>query len=39
MMQAWLGRKAWETEWSDELWDSSQDIYTLEDGEAVNAPR
>jgi hypothetical protein len=27
------------TEWSDELWDSSQDIYTLEDGEAVNAPR
>jgi hypothetical protein len=28
-----------ETEWSDELRDSSQDIYTLEDGEAVNAPR
>jgi hypothetical protein len=27
------------TEWPDELRDSSQDIYTLEDGEAVNAPR
>jgi hypothetical protein len=28
-----------ETEWSDELQDSSQDIYTLEDGQAVNAPQ
>jgi hypothetical protein len=28
-----------ETEWSDELQDSNQDIYTLKDGEAVNAPR
>jgi hypothetical protein len=28
-----------EAEWFDELRDSSQDIYTLEDGEAVNAPR
>jgi hypothetical protein len=28
-----------EAEWSDELQDSSQDIYTLEDGEAVNASR
>jgi hypothetical protein len=26
-------------EWSDELSDSRQDIYTLEDGQAVNAPR
>jgi hypothetical protein len=26
-------------EWSDELRDSRQDIYTLEDGQAVNAPR
>ncbi len=28
-----------ETEWPDELQDSSQDIYTLGNGEAVNAPR
>jgi hypothetical protein len=34
---AWA--KGVETEWSDELRDSSQDIYTLEDGQAVNAPR
>jgi hypothetical protein len=26
-------------EWSAELRDSRQDIYTLEDGQAVNAPR
>ena len=26
-------------EWADELKDSRQDIYTLEDGQAVNAPR
>ena len=26
-------------EWSDGLQDSSQDIYTLEDGQPVNAPR
>jgi hypothetical protein len=26
-------------EWSDELQDSRQDIYTLEDGQSVNAPR
>jgi hypothetical protein len=26
-------------EWLDELRDSRQDIYTLEDGEAVDAPR
>lgn len=26
-------------EWSDELQDSRQDIYTLEDGRPVNAPR
>ncbi|MBZ5632863.1 MAG: hypothetical protein LAO55_07005 [Acidobacteriia bacterium] len=26
-------------EWSDELRDSRQDIYTLEDGQSVNAPR
>ncbi|MBZ5634886.1 MAG: hypothetical protein LAO55_17325 [Acidobacteriia bacterium] len=26
-------------EWSDELRDSRQDIYTLEDGQPVNAPR
>lgn len=26
-------------EWSDELQDSRQDIYTLEDGQPVNAPR
>jgi hypothetical protein len=26
-------------EWSEELQDSRQDIYTLEDGQAVNAPR
>ncbi|HXA66857.1 MAG TPA: hypothetical protein VNV82_16985 [Bryobacteraceae bacterium] len=25
--------------WSDELQDSQQDIYTLEDGQPVNAPR
>jgi len=25
--------------WSDELRDSRQDIYTLEDGQPVNAPR
>ena len=26
-------------EWVDELGDTRQDIYTLEDGQAVNAPR
>jgi hypothetical protein len=26
-------------EWSDELLDLRQDIYTLEDGQPVNAPR
>ena len=26
-------------EWSDQLADARQDIYTLEDGQAVNAPR
>lgn len=26
-------------EWADELQDSRQDIYTLEDGQPVNAPR
>jgi hypothetical protein len=26
-------------EWSDELRDSRQDLYTLEDGQPVNAPR
>ncbi len=26
-------------EWSEDLRDSRQDIYTLEDGRAVNAPR
>ena len=26
-------------EWSEELGDSRQDIYNLEDGEAVDAPR
>jgi hypothetical protein len=26
-------------EWRDELQDSRQDVYTLEDGQAVNAPR
>ena len=26
-------------EWSDELSDPNQDIYTLDDGQAVNAPR
>lgn len=26
-------------EWSDELTDTKQDIYTLEDGRPVNAPR
>jgi hypothetical protein len=26
-------------EWSDELQDSRQDIYTLEDGQPVNGPR
>jgi hypothetical protein len=26
-------------EWSEELQDSRQDIYSLEDGQAVNAPR
>ena len=34
---------AWERgtagEWVDELRDSRQDIYTLEDGQPVNAPR
>lgn len=28
-----------EKEWLDELQDSRQDIYSLEDGQAVNAPR
>jgi hypothetical protein len=27
------------SEWSEELSDSKQDIYTLDDGEPVNAPR
>jgi hypothetical protein len=27
------------TEWLDELRDARQDVYTLEDGQAVNAPR
>jgi hypothetical protein len=26
-------------EWLDELQDARQDVYTLEDGQAVNAPR
>jgi len=26
-------------EWSDELRDSRQDIYTLDDGQPLNAPR
>jgi len=26
-------------EWADELRDSRQDIYTLEDGQPANAPR
>ena len=26
-------------EWADELQDSRQDLYTLEDGQPVNAPR
>jgi hypothetical protein len=26
-------------QWADELGDSRQDIYTLEDGQPVNAPR
>jgi hypothetical protein len=26
-------------EWLDELRDARQDVYTLEDGQAVNAPR
>ncbi len=26
-------------EWSDELRDSRQDLYTLDDGQSVNAPR
>jgi len=34
---------AWEQgvskEWADELRDSRQDIYTLDDGQPVNAPR
>ena len=37
------GGVAWQqgiaTEWSDQLRDSRQDIYTLEDGQSVNAPR
>ena len=27
------------TEWADELRDGRQDIYTLQDGQPVNAPR
>ena len=27
------------SEWSDELQDARQDVYTLDDGQAVNAPR
>ena len=27
------------TEWADELRDARQDIYTLQDGQPVNAPR
>jgi hypothetical protein len=34
---AWAHGVDWE--WLDELWDSQQDVYTLEDGQAVNAPR
>ena len=30
---------AFAKEWADELRDSRQDIYTLEDGQPVNAPR
>ena len=26
-------------EWADEMWDSRQDLYTLKDGQPVNAPR
>jgi hypothetical protein len=37
------GGIAWEQgvakEWADELADSRQDIYTLDDGQPVNAPR
>ena len=33
----WAGGTA--NEWADELRDSRQDIYTLEDGQPVNAPR
>jgi len=28
-----------DSEWLEELRDSRQDVYTLEDGQAVNAPR
>jgi len=34
---AWA--KGVDREWLEELRDSRQDVYTLEDGQAVNAPR
>jgi hypothetical protein len=34
---AWASGAA--SEWKDELRDSSQDIYTLDDGQTVNAPK
>jgi len=34
---AWM--RGVSSEWSEELSDSRQDIYTAEDGEPVNAPR
>ncbi len=34
---AWANGVA--SEWADELQDSGQDIYTLEDGQPMNAPR
>jgi hypothetical protein len=34
--QAWMAGLA--HEWADDLNDARQDIYTLEDGEPVNAP-
>jgi len=35
--EAWASGVA--REWSDELGDSRQDIYSLDDGQPVNAPR
>ena len=34
---AWAGGLS--AEWSEELADSNQDVYTLDDGQPVNAPR